>query len=180
MSFGRVVSESDSSSWAWHIAAARNDHEQNLSANRASDGMIVFKTTRRVLKGEELRVWLSSDLAKHMGVPAHVGTFQGIFLFSLIFSTFKKKYYYLIILYCISKSTLSFFVSFSPNPSPSIVRISKRKSIPMLVVCRCYVEWCSTWYVRSSFNPRVKGSNLSLAQMSRHLIHICHSPAMCK
>ncbi|XP_054753679.2 zinc finger E-box-binding homeobox 1-like [Lytechinus pictus] len=78
VSFGRVVSAcgNDSTKWAWHIAAARNDHEQNLSAERTSDGMVIFKTTRRILKGEELRVWHSPDLAKNMGVPAHVGTYQ--------------------------------------------------------------------------------------------------------
>ena len=71
------VSDDYTNEWMMSIAAARHDHEQNLSAERRADGRVVFRTTRHVLKGEELRVWFTPELAGTLGVPLHVGSYEG-------------------------------------------------------------------------------------------------------
>ncbi|XP_072178190.1 PR domain zinc finger protein 13-like [Diadema setosum] len=76
--YGRLVSANDANAIGWiqNIAAARHDHEQNLTAERRPDGLVAFRTTRHVLKGEELRVWYAPALARKLGVPAHVGSYE--------------------------------------------------------------------------------------------------------
>jgi len=56
--------------WIPLVRIARNCYEQNLIAILShNNSAIVLTTTRPIASGEELRVWLSSELIINMNVP---------------------------------------------------------------------------------------------------------------
>ncbi|XP_033635807.1 PR domain zinc finger protein 13-like [Asterias rubens] len=76
---GRLVSGPDShpTRWMRFVAAAHDDHEQNLSAVRSPEGRVMFRTTRSILRGEELLVWYSSGFAEYLGMPTTINRYRG-------------------------------------------------------------------------------------------------------
>ncbi|XP_038077099.1 PR domain zinc finger protein 8-like [Patiria miniata] len=76
---GRLVSGPDShpTRWMRFVAAAHDEHEQNLSAVRSPEGRVMFRTTRSILRGEELLVWYTSAFAEYLGMPTTVNQYRG-------------------------------------------------------------------------------------------------------
>ncbi|XP_022107599.1 PR domain zinc finger protein 13-like [Acanthaster planci] len=76
---GRLVSGPDShpTRWMRFVAAAHDDHEQNLSAVRSPEGRVMFRTNRSILRGEELLVWYTNAFAEYLGMPLAVNHYRG-------------------------------------------------------------------------------------------------------
>ena len=76
---GHLVSGPDShpTRWMRFVAAAHDEHEQNLSAVRSPEGRVMFRTTRSILRGEELLVWYTSGFAEYLGIPTSVNRYRG-------------------------------------------------------------------------------------------------------
>ena len=54
--------------WIPYVRGARNATEQNLEAVLL-DARLYYRSVRRVVGGEELRVWYTAELATTVGVP---------------------------------------------------------------------------------------------------------------
>jgi len=55
--------------WLLHVRPARDRHEQNVEAMRDSRGLITFRIIKVILRGQELLVWYSAELALECNIP---------------------------------------------------------------------------------------------------------------
>ena len=89
---GRLISGPDAhpTRWLRFVSPARKEQEHNLEADYSTnpptgddgagdsgDPVIVFRTTRLIVKDEELLAWYSPRLAEKEGVPNSVNRFKG-------------------------------------------------------------------------------------------------------
>ena len=75
-------------SWMREVNPARFEEEQNMEAICTSQNQVLFRSTRGILDGEELRVWPTPSLEQQFGIiyPSLGAEFKGLCatLFSLI------------------------------------------------------------------------------------------------
>lgn len=55
-------------SWMQRVSPARCYEEQNMEASRTEHDQIMFRSTREITAGEELRVWLDQSLERENGI----------------------------------------------------------------------------------------------------------------